>query len=42
MIDLDVRWREWRRLEPDGKLEKVQIGKEPSQITQINKVIPFY
>ena len=40
MVDLDTRKVEGGRLEPDGKLEKIQIGKESEQTTQINKNLP--
>ena len=40
MVDLDARQREGRRLELDGRLEEVQIEKEPSQTTCINKTFP--
>ena len=39
MVDLDARQREERRPKPDGELEEVQIGKEPSQTTRINKAL---
>ena len=39
MVDLDARQREGRRLEPNGELDEVQIGKEPDQTTRINKAL---
>ena len=42
MVDLDSRLREGRRSELDGELDEIQIGKEPGQMTKINKALLTY